>query len=620
MSRKNAIILVICLLLGVGAALATTHDNSSTSTATLTSLKPGGTGTLPLGTKDGKGHSTNIGKAGNSGKGSGQNNRSSGGKGSKPGNGQSSGGAGSQGGSIPANNSTSTSSTVGSSTSSQITSSPSQTSTTPSSTTPVVTTTSGGTKTTTTSSTHTNQVTTNSHPVTPPVADFQAPADPVILSGNQVGNNSATINWKDAGSPGDVQAYGIYRSGRRIAQVPETHYTISGLSCGTTYTISVDATDQAGNRSGKDTITLPMRACSAVTGNIFVSPSGSDSSCNRSNESKEAPVNPSDACASIKAAYLLADPGDEVVLLPGNYSDPQSIPFDSSKTEDVVTISPSGDRPVTLSGGLSFDGAAHVILNGQSRMTIHSLSALPSSNHKPSYLVINNLKIDGLADLLTVNHTTLQNINFLSSPGDALHLSGSNITVANAYFNGVGGNCIQASGGANITIENSHFYGCRGEEIKTSSSGHFSDWVIENNMFADCGSISLSGAAYWSGSARILYNSFSCAQVNLLAQDSFDKSFHLFLTGNAGGLTSCPSFARASVSYSHNLFPNTCGATDISGDPRFVSASSSNPNLHITSGSPAIDAGDPARYPRGDIDNQSRPCGQDPDIGADERC
>ncbi len=68
--------------------------------------------------------------------------------------------------------------------------------------------------------------------------------------------------------------------------------------------------------------------------------------------------------------------------------------------------------------------------------------------------------------------------------------------------------------------------------------------------------------------------------------------------------------------YSHNVWRGaSCSRTDVNADPRFVSRT----NLHLRPGSPAIDHGDAARFPRRDIDGHKRPVGRAPDSGADER-
>jgi Protein of unknown function (DUF1565) len=68
--------------------------------------------------------------------------------------------------------------------------------------------------------------------------------------------------------------------------------------------------------------------------------------------------------------------------------------------------------------------------------------------------------------------------------------------------------------------------------------------------------------------------------------------------------------------YSHNVWRGaSCSPTDMNADPRFVNLA----NLHLRPGSPAIDRGDAARFPRRDIDGNRRPVGRAPDSGADER-
>ena len=47
----------------------------------------------------------------------------------------------------------------------------------------------------------------------------------------------------------------------RAAAASSTSYTYSGLACGTSYTLAVDAVDAAGNRSAKSSITASTAAC-----------------------------------------------------------------------------------------------------------------------------------------------------------------------------------------------------------------------------------------------------------------------------------------------------------------------------------------------------------------------
>jgi len=58
-----------------------------------------------------------------------------------------------------------------------------------------------------------------------------------------------------------VTGYGTYRSGTLVGSTAATSYTFSGLSCGTSYTVGVDAYDAAGNRSGQASVTAATNPC-----------------------------------------------------------------------------------------------------------------------------------------------------------------------------------------------------------------------------------------------------------------------------------------------------------------------------------------------------------------------
>ena len=57
---------------------------------------------------------------------------------------------------------------------------------------------------------------------------------------------SIALTW--AGSTDNVEGYDLYR-GSRVGTTSTTTGTFTGLTCGTNYTLAVDAVDAAGNRS-----------------------------------------------------------------------------------------------------------------------------------------------------------------------------------------------------------------------------------------------------------------------------------------------------------------------------------------------------------------------------------
>src|SRR5262249_7985264 len=97
----------------------------------------------------------------------------------------------------------------------------------------------------------------------PPPADTQAPTAPGGLHATGTTANSVTVAWDASSDNGGATGYGVYSGASTAGTTTSTSYAVSGLSCGTGYTIAVDATDAAANRSGKSTVSVATAACSA---------------------------------------------------------------------------------------------------------------------------------------------------------------------------------------------------------------------------------------------------------------------------------------------------------------------------------------------------------------------
>lgn len=82
--------------------------------------------------------------------------------------------------------------------------------------------------------------------VTGTTADSIAPERVPSLS-TEVTTNSIAMQWKPASDNVGVTAYAVLLNGRRVSTPSNLQYTITGLSPGTKYTVSVAALDAAGN-------------------------------------------------------------------------------------------------------------------------------------------------------------------------------------------------------------------------------------------------------------------------------------------------------------------------------------------------------------------------------------
>ena len=100
-------------------------------------------------------------------------------------------------------------------------------------------------------------------PPPPATSDTQRPSQPTGLTTGTVGQTSAQLRWTASTDNVGVTGYGIYVGGTLAGTVTGTSVTVSGLQCGKSYPMGVDAVDAAGNRSAITTITVSTAACSS---------------------------------------------------------------------------------------------------------------------------------------------------------------------------------------------------------------------------------------------------------------------------------------------------------------------------------------------------------------------
>ena len=95
------------------------------------------------------------------------------------------------------------------------------------------------------------------------VHDTTPPSTPPGLKVTSTTLTSASIAWGASTDNVAVTGYRIYRDDAAVgdATATATEFTVTGLACSRTYTLGVDATDAAGNRSQKATIPAATKLC-----------------------------------------------------------------------------------------------------------------------------------------------------------------------------------------------------------------------------------------------------------------------------------------------------------------------------------------------------------------------
>ena len=92
---------------------------------------------------------------------------------------------------------------------------------------------------------------------TPPTT----PADLALVSRT---GTSLDLSWSASTDNVGVAGYNVYRDGTLVASPTARSVTVSGLTCGTTYAIAVEAFDVAGNTSPPSTVTVSTAACDST--------------------------------------------------------------------------------------------------------------------------------------------------------------------------------------------------------------------------------------------------------------------------------------------------------------------------------------------------------------------
>ena len=96
---------------------------------------------------------------------------------------------------------------------------------------------------------------------TKPCPDTGPPSQPQNLWATGATATSISVSWGASTDDVGVTGYDLFRGGNKVDWTTATSYTFGGLSCGTTYTLAVEARDAAGHRSSTSAISASTAAC-----------------------------------------------------------------------------------------------------------------------------------------------------------------------------------------------------------------------------------------------------------------------------------------------------------------------------------------------------------------------
>jgi outer membrane protein assembly factor BamB len=95
---------------------------------------------------------------------------------------------------------------------------------------------------------------------TTPPPDTTPPTTPTNLSATPA-QNSLALSWSPSTDNVGVTGYNVYLGGNRLGSPSDTSFSVTGLSCGTSYDIAVEAYDAAGNLSPQAPLTASTSPC-----------------------------------------------------------------------------------------------------------------------------------------------------------------------------------------------------------------------------------------------------------------------------------------------------------------------------------------------------------------------
>jgi chitodextrinase len=442
-----------------------------------------------------------------------------------------------------------------------------------------------------------------SSPPPPPATDSTAPTVPAGVTATTRTATSIALTWQASKDDVGVTGYGLYRGGSPVGTTAATTWIFSGLSCGTSYTLAVDAYDATGNRSSQGVAMVSTTTCadtqppSAPTGlavsNVTqtgamlswtaakdnVGVTGYDVYRNGSKLGTATDLSSPQTALACNTKYTLAVAARDAA---GNTSPQTQMSMTTAACSTTPPPPPPPPPPPTGQTGvvqLSGTVSASQFLNSVNAAPSGALTVQPAagqssftvsgdvSNFTRANVTIQNMvstgefRINGSADNLTIDHASM--LSFYTSNGlDGFTLENSTIDgqcrVAQNWMHGTSNFKI-----LNNTIKN--FHTCSNESNHSEGifvAAYNHDGLIQGNTFTDNGTTGHLFFSWFDGSAT----------------DHSTYPHDICVTGN--------TFIRSLNGYYHIQFRNEFdGSENIDIDPSNVKgASISGYNTSLSTG------------------------------------
>ena len=450
----------------------------------------------------------------------------------------------------------------------------------------------------------------------PPPPDAQAPSTPGNFRSTDATTTSVSLAWNAATDNTGVTGYGVYRGGNLVSSPTGLTATVSGLSCGTSYSFAVDAVDAAGNRSPQATVSASTSTCPPPgTADRYVAPGGSDSGqCTQA-----AP------CGSFARAYAVASAGDVVEVAGGSYGG-QTIDQTPKANGPAVVFQPANGASVTLS-------SVNIVRASYLELRNFTVTSSTYNRQGAQWITYRGVKmrqffIRGSDHVSYIDsevgpNTSDDGMNWISEPYQStdpatdILLDGMRIHDFKKWNSGAHVDCIGIDNVDGLVIRNSRIWNCEhfsiifGNDLTSGSAVR--NALIENN-FLDCCysgyySIGFGGVR---GNVVVRFNSMTLGMGWLNGTDLVPNGM-ITLDSNVIATNNSANCSRGTWRYNVVASGSSCGgtlaATGFLTPPQ---------DLHLKSGAAALGVGNPTSYPATDIDGDSRQAGVRPDAGADE--